>query len=61
MRETDKIIREKLFREIKDATEELRDLYRSVVNYQEDMEVARELEKLFYICDSTYVTLSQRK
>jgi len=52
LRETDKIIREKLFREIKDATEELRDLYRSAVNHQEGMEVARELEKLFYICDS---------
>jgi len=52
LRETDKIIREKLFREIKDATEQLRDLYRSVVNYQGDMEIARELEKLFYICDS---------
>jgi hypothetical protein len=52
LRETDKIIREKLFREIKDAAEGLRDLYRSAVNYQEDMEVARELEKLLYICDS---------
>lgn len=52
LRETDKIIREKLFREIKDVTEEIRSLYRLVVNYQGDMEVARELEKLFYISDS---------
>jgi hypothetical protein len=52
LRETDKIIREKLFREVKDASDELRSLYRSIVNYQDDMELARELEKLFYISDS---------
>lgn len=51
LRETDKIIREKLFKEIKDAAEELRDLYRTVVSYHEDMEIGKELEKLYYICD----------
>jgi hypothetical protein len=52
LRETDKIVREKLFSELKEITKELRNLYGFVVSTQGDSSLAREFERLFYIGDS---------
>jgi hypothetical protein len=52
LRETDRIVRERLFSMLKEAVNDLRYLYRDIISAQGDSSLARESEKIYYRSDA---------